>query len=164
MCVSLCWIILVHSAANAALTHVHKDCADRVSEERRISAGHNEVLCSGRIWFEQNLLTKICPKRDYPDCCLQTLSSKSGLGSGRRACASASVAALKRPSLRSGPVTARPLPDRPRRCRSFHGWIRPSAAIRAWHSSRLSASTSAGFEIVRRISSRTIAVFRFRSR
>lgn len=57
-----------------------------------------------------------------------------------------------------------PVPDCSLRCRSFHGWICPSAAIRAWHSSRLSASTSAGSEIVRRISSRTIAVFRFRSR
>jgi hypothetical protein len=39
MCVALCQIISVHWAANAALTHVHKDCAGRVSEERRIFCG-----------------------------------------------------------------------------------------------------------------------------
>jgi hypothetical protein len=164
MSVSVCWIVLVHWAANAALTHVHRDCVVRVSEEPRISAGHNEVLCSGRIWFEQNLLHQDCPKRDYPDCCLQTLSSKSGMGSGSPASASTSVAALKYPSLCPGPATARPLRGCSWRCRSFQGWICPSAAIRARQSSRLSASTSAGSEIVRRISSRTMAVFRFRSR
>ena len=45
-----------------------------------------------------------------------------------------------------------------------YAWILPSADISAAHSSRLSASTSAGSETVRRISSRTIAVFRFLSR
>jgi hypothetical protein len=48
--------------------------------------------------------------------------------------------------------------------RGVQPWILPSAEIKAAHRSRLSASISAGSETVRMISSRTIAVLRFRSR